>query len=56
MGCPPTFSTRAPDDVIAALTKTGFKSVRLERPEPTTPWNVIVATLSRLRLRHPQAR
>ena len=45
MGVPTDiFTTRAPDDVIAALTKTGFKGVRLERPEPTTPWNVIVAT------------
>jgi arsenite methyltransferase len=38
------FTSRAPDDVIAALTTAGFKDVRVERPEPTTPWNVIVAT------------
>ena len=38
------FTSRAPDDVIAALTKAGFSDVRLERPESTTPWNVIVAT------------
>ena len=45
MGLPPDiFTMRAPDDVVAALNKTGFKSVRVERPEPTTPWNVIVAT------------
>jgi hypothetical protein len=26
-----------------ALTSTGFTDVRVERPEPSTPWNVIVA-------------
>ena len=40
---PDIFTTRAPDDVIFALTKTGFRDVHVERPEPTTPWNVIVA-------------
>jgi hypothetical protein len=30
--------------VVAALRKAGFSDVRVERPEPTTPWNVIVAT------------
>jgi arsenite methyltransferase len=38
------FTSRAPDDVVAALRKTGFSDVRIERPEPTTPWNVLVAT------------
>jgi arsenite methyltransferase len=38
------FTSRAPKDVIAALTKAGFSDVRIERPEPTTPWNVLVAT------------
>lgn len=38
------FTSRAPDDVIAALTTAGFRDVRVERPEPTTRWNVIVAT------------
>ena len=38
------FTSRAPEDVIAALTKAGFSDVRIERPEPTTPWNVLVAT------------
>jgi arsenite methyltransferase len=38
------FSSRRPDDVIAALVATQFNHVRVERPEPTTPWNVIVAT------------
>ena len=45
MGMPKDiFTSRAPEDVIAALTKAGFSDVRIERPEPTTPWNVIVAT------------
>lgn len=38
------FTARAPDEVVAALTRSGFKSVHIERPEPTTKWNVIVAT------------
>jgi arsenite methyltransferase len=38
------FTSRAPEDVVAALRKAGFSDVRVERPEPTTPWNVIVAT------------
>lgn len=38
------FTARTPDEVIAALTKTGFNSIRVERPKPTTAWNVIVAT------------
>jgi arsenite methyltransferase len=45
MGMPKDiFTSRAPEEVIAALTKAGFSDVRLERPEPTTPWNVLVAT------------
>lgn len=38
------FTTHAPGDVTAALTTAGFKDVRIERPEPATAWNVIVAT------------
>jgi len=38
------FTPRAPDDVIAALTKSGFKDIHVDRPAPTTPWNVIVAS------------
>jgi hypothetical protein len=30
--------------VIAALENAGFSNVRVERPTPTTPWNVLVAT------------
>jgi len=45
MGMPADiFTTRTPDEVITALTKTGFNSIRVERPKPTTAWNVIVAT------------
>ncbi|MFZ1951589.1 MAG: class I SAM-dependent methyltransferase [Pseudolabrys sp.] len=44
MGMPEDiFTTRAPRDVIEALTKAGFCDARVERPEPKTPWNVIVA-------------
>ena len=38
------FTARAPDDVVAALTGNGFKQIHVERPEPSTRWNVIVAT------------
>ena len=37
------FTLRAPEDVIAALNKCGFGDVRVERPQPDTAWNVIVA-------------
>jgi arsenite methyltransferase len=37
------FTPRAPGDVVASLTKTGFTNVRVERPAPDTPWNVVVA-------------
>jgi arsenite methyltransferase len=38
------FTSRTPDEIITALTKAGFTGARVERPKPTTPWNVIVAT------------
>ena len=45
MGMPADiFTSRSPEDVVAALRKAGFSDVRIEQPEPTTPWNVIVAT------------
>ena len=45
MGMPKDiFTTRTSNDVIKALTKAGFSGARVERPEPKTPWNVIVAT------------
>jgi ubiquinone/menaquinone biosynthesis C-methylase UbiE len=45
MGMPADiFTSRAPEDVVAALKKARFSDVRIEQPEPTTPWTVIVAT------------
>lgn len=38
------FTARAPAEVVDALTEAAFKSVRIERPDPATRWNVIVAT------------
>jgi ubiquinone/menaquinone biosynthesis C-methylase UbiE len=38
------FTTRTPQEVIDAMTKAGFTGIRIERPKPTTAWNVIVAT------------
>ena len=38
------FTSRAPEEVVDALTSAGFQQVRVERPAPTTPWNVVVAT------------
>ena len=38
------FTARAPEDVVAALASNGFKQARVERPDATTRWNVIVAT------------
>jgi arsenite methyltransferase len=37
------FTPRTPNDVVRALTASGFDSVRIERPDPTTKWNVAVA-------------
>ncbi len=37
------FTGRTSREVIEALERTGFKDVRIERPEPETPWNVAVA-------------
>jgi arsenite methyltransferase len=38
------FTMRAPEDVIAAMKKCGFSNIRVERPQPDTPWNVVVAS------------
>jgi len=38
------FTSRSADEVVAALSRTGFRNVRVERPEPTTRWNAVVAT------------
>jgi SAM-dependent methyltransferase len=40
---PDIFTLRTPADVIAALKKSGFGDIRVERPQPDTPWNVVVA-------------
>lgn len=45
MGMPEDiFTTRAPSEVVGALAKAGFSDVLIARPEPLTPWNVVVAT------------
>ena len=38
------FTARTPDEIMAALTASGFKDVHIERPDPSTRWNVAVAT------------
>lgn len=38
------FTSRAPEDLVSALEGCGFRQVRVERPDPSTRWNVIVAT------------
>jgi SAM-dependent methyltransferase len=38
------FTSRATEDVIAALIANGFEQARAARPESATPWNVVVAT------------
>jgi arsenite methyltransferase len=38
------FTLRTAEDVLAALGTAGFCNVRMERPRPDTPWNVMVAT------------
>lgn len=37
------FTSRTPEEVIEALASAGFRNVRVERPAPTTRWNVIIA-------------
>ena len=44
MGMPrDIFTTRALEDVVAALESAGFVDICVERPKPATPWNVVVA-------------
>lgn len=38
------FTTRAPVDVVGAIKNAGFSDVLIARPDPNTPWNVVVAT------------
>jgi arsenite methyltransferase len=40
---PDIFTLRTPDEVVGALQATGFADVRVTRPEPTTPWTVVLA-------------
>ena len=40
------FTSRAPEDLIAALGRHGFANARIERPDPSTRWNVVVASRS----------
>lgn len=39
------FTPRDPADVALSLTNAGFSGVRVARPTPDTPWNVIVASV-----------
>jgi hypothetical protein len=38
------FTTRTTNEVIAAISKSGFHNAHVEHPEPTTRWSTIVAT------------
>jgi ubiquinone/menaquinone biosynthesis C-methylase UbiE len=40
------FTSRAPEDLLAALERTGFTGARIERPNSTTRWSVVVARTS----------
>jgi len=45
LGHPPDiFTARTPDQIVGALTASGFMQVHIERPDPTTRWNVAVGT------------
>ena len=45
MGMPEDiFTTRAPADIVGAITNAGFSDVLIACPDPHTPWNVVVAT------------
>jgi arsenite methyltransferase len=45
MGVPEDiFTAREPGEVVSALRNAGFDSIQIERPEPSTAWNVVVAT------------
>lgn len=41
---PDIFATRAPNEIVAALERTGFSKIRIERPTPSTAWNVVLAS------------
>ncbi|HMF22244.1 MAG TPA: class I SAM-dependent methyltransferase [Pseudolabrys sp.] len=38
------FTLCAAEDVVAALKTCGFGDIRVEQPQPDTPWNVIIAS------------
>ncbi len=38
------FTSRTPEEIVDALTAAGFHDVRIEPSEPTTHWNVIIAS------------
>lgn len=38
------FTSRAPEDLLAALARSGFTDARIERPNSATRWNVVVAS------------
>jgi arsenite methyltransferase len=45
MGMPADiFTCRTPDEVVDGLNQAGFMDVRVTRPDPSTAWNVMVAT------------
>lgn len=41
---PDIFTLREPEEVIAALTRAGFRDVRIDQPDPVTVWKVAVGT------------
>ena len=41
---PDIFSLRESEEVIAALTRTGFRDVRLAQTNPMTAWKVVTGT------------
>ena len=41
---PDIFSLRKSEEVLAALTRTGFRDVRIEQNDRTTAWKVVVGT------------
>src|SRR5262249_47728192 len=36
------FTSRTPQEVLAAMESAGFREIRVERPRPTTPWCAVV--------------
>ena len=43
LGHPPDiFTARTPNEIVGALTASGFMQVHIERPDPTTRWNLAI--------------